>query len=230
MQTAHLGIPEKKKSYPCAKCSQNVIAKNKIEYSRHIILCTGPPQKQCCQCQEIFDTDKQLRQHFDALHVPLPKKQVTSKKKKWWCEYCNKMFHFKMSLELHCKNSNYKEILSKDVPKVCEDCGKECKNTYTYNIHRQIFHLDESLPKIYNCTKPGCTRSFSLRPLLRKHLRYHNKKKYQCSYCDSAYFCDLKLQKHLETLHKDSQLLTCSVCCEVFLERKLYEKHLMQHK
>lgn len=230
----HLGIKEKPKLYACPKCESEVKVQSSTDYQRHLILCTGPkdkPKIQCCQCQQIFDTKELLRQHFDASHVPFPKKVPINKKRKWHCEYCQQMFVFKVSLSEHCKDKNYKERLNHLlVPRVCEECGRSFKNTYCYNLHKQRHHSDANLPKLHKCQAAGCSRSYTTVELLRRHQRYHQERQYKCSLCDCGFFYSDRLRKHLAEYHKDGQPLTCLICSETFTGKELYDQHLHVHR
>lgn len=235
MRSTHLGVRAEPKYYFCDICNDDIKAWGSTSFTRHKVMCNGQAKikfiNQCCQCQQTFETEAELREHFDSVHGVFPEDTSVNKKKKWSCKYCHRKFVYKISLAKHCMDKDYKEKPNyKLIPVVCDECGKSFNTTYLLNVHKVQHRKAPGLPKTYKCKEPDCDKAYAFPLELKRHMKYHQEKRFKCHLCDFAFFDSNRIQQHVEVYHKDGLLLTCSVCFATFISFDEYKEHLEVHK
>ena len=103
---------------------------------------------------------------------------------------CNKCFHFKCSLEEHCKTHTGLSL----IPCVRKKCGRKCAMRAHAIIHSG---------KKYNCS--ACTESFAAKSYLDHHYQGAHSGGWQA-------FCGLKF-KWPNGMHKHED--HCKKCCSI---------------
>lgn len=217
-------------TFHCIKCNKDIELSHK---SGHWASCTQgkKPKFQCCQCQKLVTDEATLRQHFDDNHTPFSLRVIKSKKRRWVCSYCNQVFIYKKSLELHYADNTYREKANNLLnPIVCETCGKSFINSFLYKKHNSYYHATVDMPESFICDAKGCGKGFNNKEMLRLHIRYHKEPKYQCNFCDAAFYYPGQLDSHVKSFHSNGQPLTCPTCGETFLQRAVYSEHINEHK
>lgn len=105
----------------------------------------------------------------------------------------------------------------------CTVCNVEC--TCIESEHHCIMHkTEEHLNKNFTC--PVCSKSFSAKFSLKRHMFTHSYvKPFKCPNCDCAYSDKSNLIKHQRKRHSDVGLYTCCLCQTVFSSKPSLLKH-----
>nr|KAI8748094.1 zinc finger protein 492-like [Biomphalaria glabrata] len=97
---------------------------------------------------------------------------IDTKKMKFQCEFCMKMFKFASPLKSH------QRVHTGEKPFKCQICPKEYSSSAGLKMHK-VFHTGE---KPYKCQI--CHKAFSQSSVLKTHLLVHtNDKSFQCPIC-----------------------------------------------
>ncbi|KAJ8290748.1 hypothetical protein GJAV_G00017000 [Gymnothorax javanicus] len=174
-----------------------------------------------------------------AYQVPLKSNRVVQTQLKiFTCEYCNKVFKFRHSLQSHIR------IHTKEKPYVCTQCDYASAIKANLSVHMRK-HTGEKF-----CCEL-CSFSCLTRGHLRVHVdRVHKKLKHHCLFCSKKY-SDLKsLLRHMQEGHdmedknvkhtyeelilqtregKRQLLFDCSVCHRKFKNQLERNRHMTVH-
>lgn len=159
--------------FRCHVC--NKVFSRKYHLDRHLQLtpCRGinlpPPAHPCELCGKVYTRKDNLREHL-RVH----RGEIT-RKKKFTCPYCPKMFHGASLLKIHERTHTGEK------PFQCEFCDKKFPSGGALTKHRRI-HTKE---KPYGC--PECPIKFSLKGTLNRHMRIHSGiRPHKCPYCEKG--------------------------------------------
>ncbi|XP_052739381.1 zinc finger protein 271 isoform X2 [Bicyclus anynana] len=181
-----------------------------------------------------FDSPKRLRVHYLDSH--------NTRNKKFYCDYCNKMFSRKHGLKSH--------IVSHldDKPYVCDLCDKAFKLRHQLVIHK-IKHipervycklckrlyvsqseLDKHVCKYSAVVCPVCGKICKNRGESRRHfLRVHDKDNYyKCDRCPKTYKNRQSLVVH-QNKHDGIRKHACEFCSAKFYDYSVLTKHRRTH-
>lgn len=190
----------------------------------------------CDICSKTFIRKCELRAHFKkhdknisctlcdkkfaAMKVMMAHRERHGKKLTLTCRYqnCNQVFEDRREFMKH--SNQHPEAGKKRF--ICPHCGKSISRTYIAD------HINTHTKAVsYPCTY--CDKSFLKKLTLRRHLYIHtNKKPYVCDIdgCGQAYRESIDLKRHKFSVHKIyTKKHICSICSQVFSERKLLTKH-----
>ena len=190
-----LGSHEKEANLICQMCRKAFTRKYHLE--RHLLLtpCSGnpPPAHPCDVCGKVYTRKDNLREHL-RVHSG----EVT-RKKKFCCQYCPKMFHGASLLKIHERTHTGEK------PFQCDFCPKAFPSGGALTKHRRI-HTGE---KPYSC--PNCDVRFSLKGTLNRHMRIHTGiRPHKCPYCDKQFIQIGGLKAHM--FYHTGLFIKTSVC------------------
>ncbi|XP_058447831.1 gastrula zinc finger protein XlCGF26.1-like isoform X2 [Malaya genurostris] len=191
--------------------------------------------KKCCGCKKLFETEVDLKNHCDTIHLGDPsnasdlakpfKCQVCYKPfsnqqllkehqrnviRKYFCRQCGKGFMTQTNLENHIKS----HVSSRETRRCC-GCRKDFNNDVELVLHSNDVHKPE---QTFDPTKPFecniCYRRYPTRKSLVSHKRMIQQ--HQCSHCGEFFMKKLFLALHEKSCHpvesEDDQKKRCCGC------------------
>ena len=148
------------------------------------------------------------------------------------CDFCDKTFAFKQSLQRHvklvhegirykcnyCENKVYSnERCLKNHIKIiheihaCDECGKKFTAVESLRNHKIMMHIDEKLGQCDMCDK-----SFNDAYRLKYHkLQIHDGRTFDCTLCENSFRYKYLLQEHIKAIHEGVKF-KCLTCCKEF--------------
>uniref|UniRef100_A0A3Q2FZ76 Zinc finger protein 883-like n=1 Tax=Cyprinodon variegatus TaxID=28743 RepID=A0A3Q2FZ76_CYPVA len=146
------------------------------------------------------------------------------KKKRFFCELCNKGFHQNHQLTKH--------MASHRKPFPCNSCDKGFYKAQTLHKHQQSHQLREAQErdpdKLLQCDQ--CSRKFRLLRQLRVHQASHRLEKtpLKCHACERTFTSAAALRSH-EVSHAKVKPFMCDVCGKSFTRKKSLREHQTVH-
>lgn len=196
----------------------------------------------CGDCERVFPTLKELRQHKRTEHGEEPEE---SSVKIYLCTKCMKKFDSQDSLRIHENNCDDLESIEK--PFACNVCPqrftfqKELKAHQTeHEVHKRFFcmlctarftrssqvtmHMRKhTQEKPFEC--PKCQMCFSKKTNMVRHMQSHtNAHMYACSTCDKSFKWQTSLKVHMNT-HNQERIYKCDECDKEYSSMSGYRKH-----
>ncbi|CAG2161885.1 unnamed protein product [Oppiella nova] len=225
------------KGYRCHVCEK--VFTRKYHLDRHLQLtpCSGqpPPAHPCEVCGKVYTRKDNLREHL-RVHAG----EVT-RKKKFKCAHCPKMFHGASLLRIHslslyiCIHSG-KQFIQAGGLKAhlfyhtgqngfkCEFCSKIFNRKARLQMHTRYVH-DKDRP--FECT--DCGKKFTRKEDLNRHYVLHTgEKPHQCPTCLKRYVLfSIKpsLKLHLLT-HTKEEPRSCHECGRAFIRKDCLLRHM----
>ncbi|XP_072007252.1 zinc finger protein ZFAT isoform X2 [Engystomops pustulosus] len=196
--------------------------------------------------QQVTDPENSLRRGYQEYAIPqVPQEQAThssrigpNQLKIFTCEYCNKVFKFKHSLQAHLR------IHTNEKPYKCPLCNYASAIKANLSVHMRK-HTGEK----FSCDH--CAFSCLSKGHLKVHVeRVHKKIKQHCRFCKKKYSDVKNLIKHIKETHdlldqkvKDNfdelRLLTregkrqllydCHICERKFKNELERDRHMLVH-
>ncbi|XP_052739372.1 zinc finger protein 585A [Bicyclus anynana] len=221
----------------CHLCPQNYKSALRMELHLRLNHSSGEDRRtlRCRICNRTFGTSMKLRVHYLNIH--------NTGNKKFYCDYCNKMFLRKHGLKIHIAS----HLDAK--PYVCNLCNKAFKFSQKLAIHK-IEHIPERVycklckrPFVsqseldkHSCKKysavlcPVCGKICKNTGDARRHfLRVHDKNHfYKCDRCPKTYKIRQSLVAH-QNKHDGIRKYACEFCPAKFYERSTLTKHRRTH-
>lgn len=108
---------------------------------------------------------------------------------------------------------------------VCRFCNEEFLLSTELDEHIRDYHKSEKFP--YECLK--CDRLFTSLKGLEFHLKFHNRKYFNCPFCKHKFTSEAFLEKHKKKEHVIVDL-ECPTCFKKFTKKKLFDYHLKSHE
>ncbi|XP_043543801.1 zinc finger protein ZFAT-like isoform X1 [Chiloscyllium plagiosum] len=195
---------------------------------------------------EAISQDSSLRKGYQEYAiqqapVELPQnsfRQGTTQLKIFTCEYCNKVFKFKHSLQAHLR------IHTNEKPYKCSQC--DYASTIKANL---IVHMRKHTGEKFSCDY--CAFTCLSKGHLKVHIeRVHKKIKQHCRFCKKKYSDVKNLLKHIQESHdmdeekvkevydelrlltregKRQLLYDCHVCERKFKNESDRDRHMLVH-
>ncbi|CAG9823423.1 unnamed protein product [Phaedon cochleariae] len=107
----------------------------------------------------------------------------------------------------------------------CDICNKRMSSGYGFQYHIKIHQND----KKYVCTFEGCTRSFLLKDILKKHMLTHTEPRtYPCHLCDRV-FRTLDMYRYHIRHHDGKRNFLCTYCGRTFVQAVHLRYHVSKH-
>ncbi|XP_045142899.1 zinc finger protein ZFAT [Echinops telfairi] len=210
----------------------------------------GSSSLECSQCGRSFSNARQVRKHIciivlnlgeedaDAARTSTCSRLGPTQLKIFTCEYCNKVFKFKHSLQAHLR------IHTKEKPYACSHCSYASAIKANLNVHLRK-HTGEK----FSCDH--CAFTCLSKGHLKVHVeRVHKKIKQHCRFCKKKYSDVKNLIKHMRDAH-DSQdrkvqealdklclmtregkrqlLYDCHICERKFKNELDRDRHMLVH-
>ncbi|CAL4096154.1 unnamed protein product, partial [Meganyctiphanes norvegica] len=151
----------------------------------------------------------------DEPFKPLNKKN----KKKYRCEYCNKVYDKKQLYTYHVR------MHTGERPYKCQVCGKGFVTSYQLKDHS--YQHTGGKPRDYIC--PLCGIGFSNRASLKYHyLKHTGERPFSCSYCHKG-FISKSLRDYHEKSHTGEIDYYCNFCHKGFRTKGSLENHILIH-
>ena len=115
-------------------------------------------------------------------------------------------------------------------PKVfnCDEahCSRSFSSAAGLAYHRNSAHNQGQ----FDCSKPGCGKSFKLKNLLRRHEKTHSAaRSYNCDKCNKSFKTNSNLKSHL-TVHDADSKFFCDECGQQFKHRTSLAAHIRWHQ
>ncbi|XP_050425484.1 zinc finger protein 85-like [Adelges cooleyi] len=107
----------------------------------------------------------------------------------------------------------------------CNLCSYEAESMNTLISHRTRVHTDHN----HKCSE--CSSSFKSPGLLRRHSITHSEMVFKCKFCDKRFAQNQTLERHINTMHNNSESLEfqCVKCNAYFETLDEMEDHLVVH-
>ncbi|XP_032518278.2 gastrula zinc finger protein XlCGF57.1-like isoform X1 [Danaus plexippus] len=202
----------------------------------------------CPECNLVFETQSCLLDHM---------KEHVASSAIYVCDICKKNFYletvFKHHMEEHSKPQTNPNQCMKclvnfvstesllqhiDICNPNREVKLENYNEYEYLDSDVIFkdksYLDnlenqeeDKRKKIFKCD--NCSKSFSLKTLLRRHMRLHSTSKpFQCTKCSKCYTRQDQLAAHMR-IHDGYKPYACPHCSKAFSQLCSLKDHVRTH-
>ncbi|GAB0093244.1 zinc finger protein 575-like [Sergentomyia squamirostris] len=182
---------------------------------------------QCEWCPEKFTTISRAIQHKHRKH--------TNVFTNYYCEYCGKLFPFRISLIQHqfvCQTEQKKELSSSSSSNPgplykCVSCDAKFFSLNAKTTHEKNTHF--------------ASNSTAIVPPPSKKIRLSSSgwcSLYYCHLCGNEYEIKHNLKKHLETHHTEEErtkfpkegIIKCKLCDALFHNKNAYNVHNLHHK
>jgi DNA-directed RNA polymerase subunit RPC12/RpoP len=161
----------------------------------------------CEECEEMFTKRGALSAHKRRYHTSA---------KVYECEFCMKQCTYRSQLDEH------KRIHTKELPYMCEVCGKCFRTMTTLKSHEYVHKLPS-----YACQI--CNKKVRSRFYLSQHKRVHSiDKKLVCELCGKILYTAFSLQIHLR-LHSGEKPFQCDICGKCFVAAVRLKRHRSLH-
>ena len=197
------------KKFVCDLCGRGF--KLQANFKAHIATHLNEKRHECKVCGKRFNTSSQISMHR-KIHLEV---------KLFTCEFCGRAFKTRPNFREHIK------IHLNERQHVCNICGRGFNTNSALSGHRrthsekktdngeqQCTVCNETIkegklafrkhmkthPADYPCN--SCTKRFSRKSNLKRHLEVHSNVLHECDQCDKAFNTTAKLTKHIRSVHK----------------------------
>ena len=157
----------------------------------------------CSMTYVIFNTMRNMTAHH-RLHHPA----ITYK-----CSSCAKIVPTPNSLRLHMyyhRNKQYK----------CNICDQ----SFVYQSKLKQHKRRHIKLKMYQCFHRGCNQKYRHPQDLTRHIKSHQKKSFECDFCDKKFAEKRLLERHL-AVHQNINVYTCEKCGQGFKHNNQLYRH-----
>lgn len=109
-----------------------------------------------------------------------------------------------------------------------EEMHEDIKAAVITNILNKEASDQEQQAGRFSCTWAGCSKSFSKKCHMYRHIRQTHEKSEQieCSECDEILSCGQSLKSHMETKHSNKKL-KCKVCGSELANKSSLRRHML---
>lgn len=177
--------------------------------------------KICLQCG--FKRERDIKMHLDVVHG--------GKSYAFQCQFCNKRFSWKDSLNRHIKFKCPEKIGGFQ----CKFCSEGFKTVNAFTHHLDVAHAKNSygLQNKYHCEY--CNKKFTQIEHLQAHHRRDNCKPktvekqylYECEVCQKTFKTMNYLYDHVHKVHQQNMPHSCDLCQEKFSDKSSLVKHAL---
>lgn len=182
--------------------------------------------KICLQCG--FKRERDIKMHLDVVHK--------YSEKAFPCQFCNKQFSWKDSLNRHIKFKCPEKIGGFQ----CKFCSEGFKTVNAFTHHLDVVHAKNSYglqkkkySNKYHCEY--CDKKFTRIESLQDHHRKDNCKPktvekqylYECEVCQKTFKTMNYLYDHVHKCHQQNMPHSCDLCHEKFADKSSLVKHAL---
>ena len=165
-----------------------------------------PRRFSCVRCNSSFTSQKELNEHFRAMHPPVK------------CDMCEKSFDTPAAMLRH-KYKHYEYMYE------CDVCSRGFQFASQLKEHKRVHQAQGD----WVCFKPKCGKRFKRESELNAHLVSHNKKLLHCDECPYTNPDPRNLRAHKQR-HSDALPFKCSFCGRGFKWVQQRIRHLKSGK
>lgn len=185
----------------------------------HIETHLNPEKFKCSICaNKSFDSKLSLARHMKNMH--------DTEKVLLTCEICKREFKSSHSLKIHMQLHEVDKQKSFE----CFMCKRTCVNFYLLKRHLNKQHAFSN-GESYICDI--CPKVFSKKNQYVPHMRIHKEKALiasgeglKCSYCDSTFGSQYRLNHHIGRVHTMTSAVTCKICSKVMKHHDYLKIHM----
>ena len=182
--------------------------------------------KICLQCG--FKRERDIKMHLDVVHG--------GKSYAFSCQFCNKRFSWKDSLNRHIKFKCPEKIGGFQ----CKFCSEGFKTVNAFTHHLDVAHAKDGYgnqkkkdSNKYYCEY--CNKNFTRIESLQEHHRKDNCKPktlekqylYECEVCQKTFKTMNYLYDHVHKVHQQNMPHSCDLCHEKFADKSSLVKHAL---
>ncbi|XP_030752797.1 zinc finger protein 99-like [Sitophilus oryzae] len=173
----------------------------------------------CESCSYQYTAKILLKEHIVKVHAH---------DYRFFCQFCGKGFSLECRRREHEKRVHTKTTPKREIPWVCDDCGKVLANQYIYEGHKIICH-----PSEINCYCVKCGKAFPSLSYLQQHdlANHSDREPFFCSEtdCGKIFKTKYNLKMH-KLIHDKNRQFVCGHCAKVFIHVASFKRHLKEHK
>lgn len=185
----HLKI---RKVFKCHQCEEMEFS-NRISLSRHLLSFHGLSHIRCCECDQAFSNQEQLKSHKESLKCnsrKVTESDYVESEEGVKCLLCNRNYKSKKEWFTHYFNHHKFNT-------ICDICNVQLSTYASLKNHKKTIH--EKI-KAFACTE--CPKKFSAKHTLDFHLNSHSGlKPFACKYCTFKASDRSSVSKHQKKLH-----------------------------
>lgn len=188
----------------------------------------------CTLCDTGFKSKRNVEVHLEREHKVIiadHQRSPRHKREKWkvkrYCDYCNRDFSYRKTLERHLEaHVNPSNSSIKPLEKiVCTHCTK-LVHPRLMNRHNHTHH---SKFRPFRCDYPGCTTSYFDSVKLKDHKNIHlGIKPYVCEFCDESFHYASSLSQH-KLRHLEPDRYKCEICEQCLATPRSLKLHMRLH-
>lgn len=177
----------------------------KMEVYGHII--RAHKEQECPKCSEVYIGTNDYKRHLTKAHYEEEHPDKV-------CPHCGKMVK---SLRSHIR------VVHKKVKRhICEICKKSFVTRHCLEAHLRV-HTNE---RPYECTVPGCGKTFKQSGQLKQHtIRHGPKQDFICDVCGTNVSSKYTLIEHRK-IHFQIGAFKCEECSASFAKRSYLKEHI----
>ena len=214
----------------CLKCGKKYQSYSSLAYHLEAHKAIRKLHK-CALCPKIYQSKRGLVLHTQTMH--------SQNRMTYTCKICKAIFvsrpgfeHHKMihmgrkkkkcpkcSVELYRIKEHLRFTHGEEKTYTCSDCSAIFNRKCSMDKHVRNVHSTD----IFQC--PKCTKSFTAKIYLAKHVLRHDKVLKKCAECDGEFY---DLEQHTQRKHgtRGNQLFSCSTCSNVYRNLGSMKRHV----
>ncbi|XP_076081597.1 uncharacterized protein LOC143052448 [Mytilus galloprovincialis] len=205
MRTHNNNYRNREKRFSCEDCGARFHGNSQLMVHKRTH--NGSRPFSCNYCDKKFLNSGNCSAHVNKVHFG------KAKESRYYCDVCNKGFHYKSVLKKHMMIHTDEKIYK------CEYCSKTFSWKLCYDLHLKL-HSGEAM---HECSI--CQKTYPTNHILEKHMNTHTKEKeYECDICNKVFYKKGNMSKH-RMIHFDTKPYKCSTCGKGFKQNSTMRTH-----
>ncbi|CAG2220180.1 KRAB [Mytilus edulis] len=205
MRTHNNNYRNREKRFSCEDCGARFHGNSQLIVHKRTH--NGSRPFSCNYCDKKFLNSGNCSAHVNKVHFG------KAKESRYYCDVCNKGFHYKSVLKKHMMIHTDEKIYK------CEYCSKTFSWKLCYDLHLKL-HSGEAM---HECSI--CQKTYPTNHILEKHMNTHTKEKeYECDICNKVFYKKGNMSKH-RMIHFDKKPYKCSTCGKGFKQNSTMRTH-----